>query len=75
MIVRFAQVATLHRQCPARKLLTLNLQRVFTLTQRCLPLLRAAAEQGGKAGDVFLDPARIINVSLPASRARVVRVR
>lgn len=45
------------------KLLTLNAQRVFTLTQKCLPLLRAAAEQGGKDGDVYRDPARIINVS------------
>ncbi|OSX57110.1 hypothetical protein POSPLADRAFT_1157283 [Postia placenta MAD-698-R-SB12] len=44
------------------KLLTLNAQRVFTLTQKCLPLLRAAAEQGGKDGDVFRDPARIINI-------------
>ena len=32
------------------KLLTLNLQRVFSLTQKCLPLLRAAAEEGGKEG-------------------------
>ena len=47
------------------KLLTLNLQRVFTLTQKCLPLLRAAAEQGGKWDDVvYKDPARIINVSV-----------
>jgi len=43
------------------KLLTLNLQRVFTLTQRCLPLLRAAAEQGN-SGEVYSDPARIINI-------------
>ncbi|TFK56955.1 NAD-P-binding protein [Heliocybe sulcata] len=40
------------------KVLTLNLQRVFTLTQKCLPLLRAAAE----AGEVYNDPARIINI-------------
>lgn len=46
------------------KLLTLNLQRVFTLTQMCLPLLRAGANQGGKWDDVvYKDPARIINVS------------
>jgi NAD(P)-dependent dehydrogenase (short-subunit alcohol dehydrogenase family) len=45
------------------KVLTLNLHRVFTLTQKCLPLLRAAAEQGGKNGKSFRDPARIINVS------------
>ncbi|KAI9065950.1 AAA-domain-containing protein [Trametes sanguinea] len=44
------------------KLLTLNLQRVFTLTQKCLPLLRAAAEQGGMDGDAYRDPARIINI-------------
>jgi len=42
--------------------LTLNLQRVFTLTQLCLPLLRAAAEGGGKVGGSFVDPARIINI-------------
>jgi len=44
------------------KVLTLNLQRVFTLTQMCLPLLRAAAAQGGKDGRSFVDPARIINI-------------
>ncbi|EPS95558.1 NAD-binding protein [Fomitopsis schrenkii] len=44
------------------KVLTLNAQRVFTLTQKCLPLLRAAAERGGKAADVYKDPARIINI-------------
>jgi len=44
------------------KLLTLNVQRVFTLTQKCLPLLRAAAAQGGKDEDVYKDPARIINI-------------
>ncbi|VDC01889.1 unnamed protein product [Peniophora sp. CBMAI 1063] len=46
------------------KLLTLNLQRVFTLTQKCLPLLRAAAEQGGKdeQTQIYRDPARIINI-------------
>jgi NAD(P)-dependent dehydrogenase (short-subunit alcohol dehydrogenase family) len=36
------------------KLLTLNVQRVFTLTQKLLPMLRKAAKDG---------PARIINVS------------
>ena len=46
------------------KVLTLNLQRVFTMTQKCLPLLRAAAEQGGKTAGAYNDPARIINVSL-----------
>ncbi|OCH89923.1 NAD(P)-binding protein [Obba rivulosa] len=44
------------------KLLTLNVQRVFTLTQKCLPLLRTGAAQGGKEGDVYNDPARIINI-------------
>jgi NAD(P)-dependent dehydrogenase (short-subunit alcohol dehydrogenase family) len=43
--------------------LTLNLQRVFTITQKLLPLLRAAALQGGKNDEVYNDPARIINVS------------
>jgi len=40
----------------------LNLHRVFTLTQKCLPLLRAAANKGGKEGETYLDPARIINI-------------
>lgn len=44
------------------KVLTLNLQRVFTLTQKLLPLLRAGAAQGGQTGSVFNDPSRIINV-------------
>ncbi|KAI0076706.1 NAD-P-binding protein [Panus rudis PR-1116 ss-1] len=44
------------------KLLTLNLQRVFNLTQKCLPLLRAAAKAGGQDGPVYNDPARIINI-------------
>ena len=46
------------------KVLTLNLHRVFTLVQKCLPLLQAAAEQGGKSeqGNSYKDPARIINV-------------
>jgi len=44
------------------KILTLNLQRVFSLTQKCLPLLHAAAESGGKEGKVYLDPARVINI-------------
>ena len=35
---------------------------MFTLTQKCLPLLRAAANEGGKNGDAYVDPARIINV-------------
>ncbi|GJJ09542.1 hypothetical protein Clacol_003765 [Clathrus columnatus] len=48
------------------KLLTLNVQRIFTLTQLCLPLLREAAVQGGKEGNVFKDPARIINPTVMA---------
>lgn len=44
------------------KVLTLNLQRVFTLTQQLLPLLRLGAAQGGKSGQAFNDPARIINI-------------
>lgn len=44
------------------KLLTLNVQRVFTLTQKCLPLLRAAAISGGTSGGAYKDPARIINI-------------
>ncbi|KXH25946.1 short chain dehydrogenase/reductase family protein [Colletotrichum nymphaeae SA-01] len=40
------------------KLLTLNLQRVFTLTQLAAPLLEAAASSGAGAGD----PSRIINI-------------
>ncbi|EJD04088.1 NAD-binding protein [Fomitiporia mediterranea MF3/22] len=43
------------------KVLTLNLQRVFNLTQKCLPLLRAAADEG-RDGDSWKDPARIINI-------------
>jgi short-subunit dehydrogenase len=45
------------------KVMTLNVQRVFTLTQKCLPLLRAAAEAGGKERGAYKDPSRIINVS------------
>ncbi|ESK98054.1 short chain dehydrogenase reductase family [Moniliophthora roreri MCA 2997] len=43
------------------KVLNLNLQRVFTLTQKALPLLRAAAEKS-KDGEIYRDPARIINI-------------
>jgi len=52
------------------KLLTLNVQRVFTLTQKCLPLLRTAAEQGGRDGPSWNDPARVINIgSINGERA------
>ncbi|KLO17044.1 NAD-P-binding protein [Schizopora paradoxa] len=44
------------------KVVTLNLQRVFTLTQKCLPLLRAAAEAGGHTGQSWTDPARVIQI-------------
>ncbi|KIK78989.1 hypothetical protein PAXRUDRAFT_299404 [Paxillus rubicundulus Ve08.2h10] len=44
------------------KVLMLNLQRVFTLTQKLLPLLRAGAAQGGRTGIAFNDPSRIINI-------------
>ncbi|KAG9103482.1 hypothetical protein FRC06_010464 [Ceratobasidium sp. 370] len=44
------------------KLLTLNVQRVFTLTQALLPLLRKAARQGGRTNECWNDPARIINI-------------
>ncbi|OCH96037.1 NAD-P-binding protein [Obba rivulosa] len=44
------------------KIMTLNVQRAFTLTQKCLPLLRAGALQGGRAGDAYVDPARIVNI-------------
>ncbi|KAF5375187.1 hypothetical protein D9758_000422 [Tetrapyrgos nigripes] len=43
------------------KIITLNLQRVFTLTQKVLPLLRAAADKS-KEGAIYADPARIINI-------------
>lgn len=45
------------------KVITLNLVRVFSLTQKCLPLLREGAKQGGREGRSYVDPARIINVS------------
>jgi len=51
-----------HPDAAFTKILNLNVQRVFTLTQTCLPLLRAAGEQGGKDGSSFKDPARIINI-------------
>jgi NAD(P)-dependent dehydrogenase (short-subunit alcohol dehydrogenase family) len=42
------------------KLLTLNLQRVFTLTQLLTPLLEAAADRS--SGGTMLDPARVIQI-------------
>ncbi len=47
------------------KLLTLNLQRVFTLTQALTPLLEAAGEAskaGGGDGSLVTDPGRIIHI-------------
>jgi NAD(P)-dependent dehydrogenase (short-subunit alcohol dehydrogenase family) len=41
------------------KVLTLNLQRVFTLTQKCTPLLEAAAKEGGGGKE---NPARVIHI-------------
>ncbi|KAF8745116.1 hypothetical protein AX14_010580 [Amanita brunnescens Koide BX004] len=43
------------------KVLTLNIQRAFTLTQSLLPLLRAAAV-ASRRDHVYEDPARIINI-------------
>lgn len=43
------------------KVITLNLQRVFTLTQALLPLLRAGANKS-KEGTTYKDPSRIINI-------------
>ncbi|KAK2019285.1 short chain dehydrogenase/reductase family [Colletotrichum eremochloae] len=49
------------------KLLTLNLHRVFTLTQLAAPLLEAAAaasssSSSAKGGGSFADPSRVINI-------------
>jgi len=51
-----------HPDAAFTKILNLNVQRVFTLTQKCLPLLREASVQGGMDGSSFKDPARIINI-------------
>lgn len=54
------------------KVLTLNLQRVFTLSQRLIPLLEAAVVRESEGGAVT-DPARIIHVgSIDALRVPVV---
>jgi len=45
------------------KLVTLNLQRVFTLTQALTPLLEAAAVfDGDRSNGVVVDPARLIHI-------------
>lgn len=45
------------------KLLTLNLHRVFTLTQKLTPLLeKAAKKMEGSSSDVVIDPARVIHI-------------
>ena len=56
------------------KLLTLNLQRVFTLTQALTPLLEAAgAAAAEQTGGVTADPGRVIHVgSIDAIRVPVV---
>lgn len=43
-------------------MLTLNLHRVFTITQLCTPLLEAAAVAGDSEKGIVGDPARIINI-------------
>ncbi|KAG7099050.1 hypothetical protein E1B28_000925 [Marasmius oreades] len=43
------------------KVMTLNVQRVFSVIQKVLPLLRAAADRT-KKGSTYKDPARIINI-------------
>lgn len=40
----------------------LNVQRVFTLTQRLLPLLEKAAVRTQGSETAFDDPARVINI-------------
>ncbi|KAK3685455.1 hypothetical protein B0T22DRAFT_218526 [Podospora appendiculata] len=44
------------------KLLTLNLQRVFTLTQALTPLLEAAGQKSRSADGVVTDPGRVIHI-------------
>ncbi|TRM66404.1 hypothetical protein BD626DRAFT_567008 [Schizophyllum amplum] len=63
------------------KVITLNLQRVFTLTQALLPLLRAGANKS-KEGTTYKDPSRIINIgsveglgALERARPRNLRLR
>lgn len=44
------------------KVLLLNLQRVFTLTQKLLPMLEMAAVRTSGSETAFDDPARVINI-------------
>lgn len=44
------------------KVMLLNVQRVFTLTQKLLPLLEAAATKTPGSETAWDDPARIINI-------------
>ena len=44
------------------KVVLLNLQRVFTLTQRLFPLLEAAVVKTAGSETAFDDPSRVINI-------------
>lgn len=44
------------------RVLTLNLHRVFTITQLCTPLLEAAAVGRDNENGVVGDPARVIHI-------------
>ncbi|KAI0051649.1 NAD(P)-binding protein [Auriscalpium vulgare] len=44
------------------KVMSLNVHRVFTVTQKCLPLLRRGAAQAGRTNLSWISPARIINI-------------
>lgn len=44
------------------KVLTLNLQRVFTLTQKCIPLMTASLAEGKDHEGPWARPANIINI-------------
>lgn len=44
------------------KVMLLNLQRVFTLTQKLLPMLEKAAVRTQGSETAFDDPSRVINI-------------
>jgi NAD(P)-dependent dehydrogenase (short-subunit alcohol dehydrogenase family) len=44
------------------KVITLNLQRVFTLTQKCIPLMMASLPEGKDHEGPWAHPANIINI-------------